>query len=236
MEHLEESVLRQLYADPAGAARQARDKAAAARVWLMKHKPFFGVLARAMRLEPTLEVSAFRLHPDDRLRMNPVVTLSLSLPALCARLSHLSLHAALGAFGRRRDREPRRWNVAHDLAIAPLLDAAQLSIGAVPTMGALVCELPPGASAEAYYAALPEGIEPHALWCDLCDPPPNADAPPAGTYTRQDGDAEGDERPSSGTEPILDERGRELQWKMRLGAALEEELASGGKTFGELPE
>src|SRR5690606_11098487 len=32
-----------------------------------------------------------------------------------------------------------------------------------------------------------------------------------------------------------DDRGRELQWKMRLGAALEEELASGGKTFGELP-
>ena len=87
---------------------------------------------------------------------------------------------------------------------------------------------------------------------------------PAGNFTRQD-DGEGgdpgegkdpdrpggDSRPDDGggddgerdaperdqpEEPSpLEARARELQWKMRLGAALEEEVASGGKTFGELP-
>jgi predicted metal-dependent peptidase len=245
MEHLDESAVRQLYADPAGAARQARDKLAAARVWLMKHKPFFGVLARALRLEATLEVAAFRLLPDDRLLFHPVVVLSASFPSICARLAHVAMHATLAAFGRRREREPRRWNVAHDLAIAPLLAAAELGVGG--TSGASA-ELPAGASAEQYYELLPEAIAPDAAWCDLCDPPANEEAPPAGSYTRQDGgdDNEGEDRggprnetpgpePRLMPQPTADERARELQWKMRLAAAYEEELASGGRTFGEMP-
>ncbi len=243
MDHLDQSAVRQLYADPAKASAQARDKIAAARVWLMKHKPFFGVLARAFRIEMTLMVPAFRLLPDDRLLCHPVVTLQLGFPSLCARLAHLSLHAALGAFGRRREREPRRWNVAHDLAIAPLLDAAELSVGAVT---GVLAELPRGANAEAYFALLPEGTAPDAMWCDLCDPEPEANAPPAGRYTRQDGgDQPGDERERSGqgagdapdpNDLSVDEKGLELQWKMRLGAAYEEEIASGGKTFGDMPD
>jgi predicted metal-dependent peptidase len=257
MDHHEQTLARQLYADPAGTARQARDKLAAARVWLMKNKPFFGVLARALRLEATLEVSGYRLLPDDRLRFNPIVTMQARFPSLCARLAHVSLHAALGAFGRRRGREPRRWNVAHDLAIGSLLDAAELSVG-LTTMGAMR-ELPAGASAEAYYDLLDEGVAPDALWCDLSDPEPRTDAPPDGQFTRQDdGTEEGDEERTRDGEasgpatspdpevtpdaqleaaiPTAEARGRELQWKMRLGAAYEEELASGGKTFGEIPE
>jgi predicted metal-dependent peptidase len=218
VERLDKSDVRELYADPAGAARQARDKLAAARVWLMKHKPFFGVLARAFRLEPTLEVAGFRLYPDDRLRCNSIVTLQAGFPSLCARLAHISLHAALGAFGRRREREPRRWNVAHDLAIAPLLDAAELSVGG--TSSRLFAELPAGASAEVYYEALQEGIAPDDLWCDLCDADQTDES----------------ERTMDGPLPSTDERGLELQWKMRLGAAYEEEIASGGLTFGDMPE
>ncbi len=262
--HREQTATLQRYADPAGAARQARDKLAAARVWLMKHKPFFGVLARALRLELTLEVGGFRLLPDDRLRANPIVVLQACFPSLCARLAHISMHAALAAFGRRRDREARRWNVAHDHAIHPLLDAAELSVG--NTASGLLMELPKGASAEQYYAALPEGIAPDPLWCDLCDPKPSEDAAIAGTFTRQDDGEEpgGEDRdgpddnerqpseqhpqnqadpseasleaPPSMTAPSADDRGRELQWKMRLGAAHEEELASGGKTFGDMPD
>jgi predicted metal-dependent peptidase len=251
---------RQLYADPAAAAAQAVDKVAAARVWLLKEKPFFGVLARALQVEPTLGVPAFRLTAHDRLRVNPVVVLQLRFPSLCARMAHLCLHAALGAFARRAEREPLRWNAAHDLAIDPLLRAAGLHVGAdLPS-----AELPPGASAEEYYALLPEGARPSDEWCDLTDPPPPPEAPPAGTYTRQDddlgndpgdqspkregdqespddqepdeGDREEDREGDSDEEPDpLDARARELQWKMRLAAALEEELASGGKTFGETP-
>ena len=250
-----------LYADPAAAAAQAVDKIAAARVWLLKEKPFFGVLARALRVEATLAVPAFRLSPDDRLRANALVVLDLRFPTLCARLAHLCLHAALGAFVRRATREPLRWNVAHDLAIDPLLRAA----GFIVSAGIPALELPQGASAEEYYQLLPEGTRPDDAWCDLADPPPPPDAPIAGSFTRQD-DGEGND-PGSGKSPDqpgeqqepdqgdreesedgdqgeeereeepspLEARARELQWKMRLGAALEEEIASGGKTFGEIP-
>lgn len=255
--------VRQLYADPAQAAAQAVDKIAAARVWLLKEKPFFGVLARALQVEPTLAVPAFRLTADDRLLANALVTLELKFPALCARLAHVALHAALGALVRRGAREALRWNAAHDLAISPLLRAAGFGGGPAP----IIDELVAGASAEQYYARLPEGSRPDDLWCDLADPPPPEGPPPiAGHYTRQDdglGDEPGD-APTEGAEPRegepdegdgepdersdqeqaqrgpeetspVDARGRELQWKMRLGAALEEERASGGKTFGEIP-
>jgi predicted metal-dependent peptidase len=250
---------RQLYADPAAAAAQAVDKIAAGRVWLLKEKPFFGVLARALQVEATLTVPAFRLTPDDRLLVNALLVLELRFPSLCARLAHLCLHAALGAFVRRGAREPLRWNVAHDLAIDPLLRAAGFNVGAsLPA-----ADLPPGASAEEYFALLPEDTRPDDLWCDLSEPPPPPDAPPAGTFTRQDDDqgndpGKGDQhQPDKDNKPSeadaedrdeddvdteaeeepspLEARARELQWKMRLAAALEEELASGGKTFGETP-
>ncbi len=253
---------RQLYADPVAAAGQAVDKIAAARVWLLKEKPFFGVLARALQVEPTLAVPAFRLTGNDKLRANALVVLELRFPSLCARLAHLSLHAALGAFSRKGARESLRWNLAHDLAIEPLLRAANLGVGATSS-SAGVDGLPPGASAEEYYALLEEGARPDDAWCDLADPPPPPDAPPAGNFTRQDdgqgndpgeggdpnepddGQNEGDSPPRD-QEPDADEeddddpsplevRGRDLQWKMRLAAALEEEAASGGKTFGETP-
>src|SRR5258706_14772909 len=108
---------RQLYADPAAAATQATDKIAAARVWLLKEKPFFGVLARALLVEPTLAVTAFRLTPLDKLLANALVVLELPFPSLTAPIAHVTLHAALGAFVRRGPRDPLRWNAAHDLAI-----------------------------------------------------------------------------------------------------------------------
>ena len=264
------SPFQQLYADPAAAAAQSLDKIAAARVWLLKEKPFFGVLARALTVEPTLQTTAFRLTAHDSLRVNPLVVLESKFPTLCARMAHLAMHAALGALSRRGAREERRWNAAHDLAIEPLLRAAAMGAGNhIVSMG---IDLPPGASADEYYALLPEGARPDDLWCDLSDPPSNTQAPPAGTFTRQDdgegedpgeqsgqkqGDRDGgdshrenkaprdgegqsdgdeDEQDSSDEEPSpLEQRARELQWKMRLAAALEEEVASGGKTFGSVP-
>lgn len=275
-EHRAQTAFQQLYADPAAAATQASDKIAAARVWLMKEKPFFGVLSRALTIEPTLQVTAFRLTASDRLRVNPLVVLEMKFPMLCARMAHLAMHAALGALARRGTREERRWNAAHDLAVEPLLRAAALGAGA--TLVSAGIELPPGASADEYYGLLPEGARPDDMWCDLSEPPSNAVAPPAGSFTRQDddegtepgdqspdkkgegeGDAkdenreprddeapdddeddgdddEGEEADEVEPEPSpLEARSRELQWKMRLAAALEEEHASGGKTFGTVP-
>ncbi|MFP6683957.1 MAG: VWA-like domain-containing protein [Polyangiaceae bacterium] len=234
---------------------EARDKIAAARVWLIKHKPFFGVLARALRVEASDRTPAFRLLPDDRLLFAPDLVLALPFPALCARLAHLCMHASLACFGRRGPREAGRWNVAHDLAIDGLLEAAQLSVAA-PHMTAQLGRLPRGASAENYYEILPSGIRPQENWCDLCDVDPSTDGAQEPKAEKQDSGppAASPPLPRHGTKPIskedisaardgaaqhvpsVQDRGRELQWSMRLAAAYEEEIASGGATFGEMPD
>src|SRR6478672_2772832 len=99
-----------LLGDVAASAAGAIDKIAAARVWLLKEKPFFGVLARALAIVPRADVPAFRLYADDRLAVNPLAVLGTPFPVLAARLAHIALHAALGGFVRRGDRDPGRWN------------------------------------------------------------------------------------------------------------------------------
>jgi predicted metal-dependent peptidase len=208
--------------DPAAAASGALDKIAAARVWLLKEKPFFGVLSRALAVEPRADVRAFRLFPDDRLAVNPLVVLRTPFPALIARLAHVALHAALGGFVRRGEREARRWNLAHDLAIDPLVRGAGLALGLPPPPD----ELAPGSSAEDIFAVLPEGAAPGDDWCDLSDPlaqdEPTVE-PPAG---------------ASAPLPVssnVEEQAHALAWKMRLATAMQEERASGGKTWGDVP-
>ena len=55
------------------------------------------MLARALRVEPTLRTPAFRLTPDDRLEVNPLVVLQLRFPSLCVALAALCLSTAARA-------------------------------------------------------------------------------------------------------------------------------------------
>ena len=204
-----------LLADPAAAASGAVDKIAAARVWLLKEKPFFGVLSRALTIDPRPDERAFRLFANDRLAVNPLFVLRTPFPVLVARLAHIALHAALGGFVRRGERDARRWNLAHDLAIDPLVRGAGLVLGLPPPPD----DLPPGSSAEDIFALLPEGSAPGDDWCDISeapsdDPPPAAGGSPARSHA--------------------DEQAHALAWKMRLSTALQEERASGGKTWGDV--
>jgi predicted metal-dependent peptidase len=214
-----------LLVDPAAASAGALDKIAAARVWLLKEKPFFGVLARALLIEPRQDIRALRLFSDDRLAVNPLVVLRTPFPSLCARLAHVALHAALGGFVRRGDREPGRWNLAHDLAIDPLVRESGLPLGLPPPPH----DLPPGSSAEQIFPVLPEGARPGDDWCDLCDvvtsdpPPPEASGAVAPTPLQ------------SPLPPTVDDQARALAWRMRLATAMQEERASGGKTWGDVP-
>jgi predicted metal-dependent peptidase len=211
-----------LLGDPAAAASGALDKIAAARVWLLKEKPFFGVLSRALAIEPRSDERAFRLFADDRLAVNPLVVLRTPFPALAARLAHVALHAALGGFVRRGEREARRWNLAHDLAIDPLVRGAGLPLG----LPAPPDELPPGSSAEDIFAVLPQGAAPGDDWCDLSDAPTPDEPPP---------EAPAGASAPSPTSSNVEEQARALAWKMRLATALQEERASGCKTWGDVP-
>lgn len=224
---------------PEAAARGAIDKIAAARVWLLKEKPFFGVLARALRVEPSAALgTAFRLHANDRLVVHPKVVLALPFASVCARLAHLCLHSALGAYGRRRERAPARWNFAHDLAVEPLLREARL-----PTASGGPEWLRDGMSAEEIYELLPAEATPLPEWCDLVDPPPppkDERSPPPGAPRGTLGDEDAGSSPPppiAPPDPIAphEMRARELAWKMRLAEALEVERASGGKTWGTVP-
>jgi predicted metal-dependent peptidase len=219
------------------AARGALDKIAAARVWLLKEKPFFGVLARALLVEPSPAIgTAFRLHPDDRLVVHPKAVLALPFASVCARLAHLSLHSALGAYGRKHERMPARWNFAHDLAVEPLLREARL-----PSATGAPEWLRAGMSAEEIYELLPHDATPAPEWCDLVDPPPPTTeerSPPRGAPRGTLGDdARHEEAGSSIPPPVAphEARAHELAWKMRLAEALEVERASGGKTWGAVP-
>jgi predicted metal-dependent peptidase len=209
-----------LLGDPAAAASGALDKIAAARVWLLKEKPFFGVLARALLVEPRADARAFRLYGDDRLVVEPLVVLRTPFPTLTARLAHIALHAALGGFVRRGERDPAKWNLAHDLAIDPLVRGAGLPLGLPPPPQ----ELPPGSSAEEIFTVLPDGARPGDDWCDLCDVVD--EEPPPGTR----GVA-----PTAPPSSSVEEQSRALAWKMRLATAMQEEKASGGKTWADAP-
>jgi predicted metal-dependent peptidase len=213
-----------LLGDPAALASGALDKIAAARVWLLKEKPFFGVLARALLIEPRPDVRALRLFSDDRLAVNPLVVLRTPFPSLCARLAHVALHAALGGFVRRGDREPGRWNLAHDLAIDPLVRGAGLPLGLPPPPD----DLAPGSSAEEIFPLIPEAARPGDDWCDLCDvATPDSQPPDASPAMRP--------TPLPAPPPTVDDRSRALAWRMRLATAMQEERASGGKTWGDVP-
>jgi predicted metal-dependent peptidase len=218
--------------DPVASAAGALDKIAAARVWLLKEKPFFGVLSRALTVVPRADVAAFRLLADDRLVVNPLVVLRTPFPALCARLAHLALHAALGAFVRRGERDPGRWNLAHDLAIDPLVRGAGLPLGLPPPPD----EVSPGTSAEQIFDALPAGARPGPEWCDISDPPASEEASPpeAPQIPRATGEGDAPE-PGSSAAHVLEQQSRALAWKMRLATAMQEERDSGGKTWGDVP-
>ena len=128
--------------DDSAVVRQALDKVAAARIWLTKERPLLGVLARSLRAQPNLAITAaLAITADDRLLVNPELALRTPFPALCARIAHVVLHAALGGFARRADRPLPRWNLAHDLAIDPLVRASGLESD-YALDDALVADLP----------------------------------------------------------------------------------------------
>jgi predicted metal-dependent peptidase len=198
-------------------------------VWLLKEKPFFGVLARALSIEPHRGAPAFRLYPDDRLVVPPLTVQKLPFAYLCGRLAHVALHAALGGFARRGARDEAKWNVAHDMAIDPLLRGAGLGGGLPPVS----LDLPPGSSAEEIFPLLPEQARPEDEFCDLCDATLPREPNPV------DDDAAADDRASpaasGASSTTVENQARALTWKMRLTSALEEERASGGKTWGDVP-
>ena len=139
--------------------RAAVNKLAAARTRLILDKPFLGALV--LRL-PLVEAGAWcRTTGTDarQLYYNPQWIDALSSAQAQFALAHEALHCALGHFARRGSRVQRKWDLACDFAINPLL----IDEGLKPPLGAQVLDLYRGMVAEDIYPCLDDSLDNETL-------------------------------------------------------------------------
>jgi predicted metal-dependent peptidase len=99
------------------------DLFAKARAALLVNAPFWGVLS--LRLAPVEDPSIQTMQTDGiSIRFNPAFVTSLSRSLLRTSIAHETMHCATMHHTRREGRDPRRWNIACDYAINPLLAEA----------------------------------------------------------------------------------------------------------------
>jgi predicted metal-dependent peptidase len=123
---------------------------AKARAALLVGAPFWGVLS--LRLAPIEDISIRTMRTDGvSIRFNPAFVLGLSRAVLRTAIAHETMHCAALHHTRRGARDPRRWNIACDYAINPLLVEAGFEM----PEGALIDPAYAGLSAEDIYAKLP---------------------------------------------------------------------------------
>ena len=163
--------------------RAAADKLAAARTRLILDKPFLGALV--LRL-PLVEAGGWcRSTGTDarKLYYNPQWIERLSSAEVQFALAHEALHCALGHFARRGHRVQRRWDLACDFAINPLL----LDEGLKPPLDAQVFDLYRGMAAEEIYPCIDDNLDNETLDDHVWDSDHDSDGGQGGG----DGDAEG---------------------------------------------
>lgn len=118
---------------------------------------FFAMLA--LRLERRQDFNRKTAATDGKVLVyNPTFVTGLTRDETVGLLCHEVMHCASGHHTRRGDRQPKRWNVACDLAINGILREAGITLpqgGVFPGVGAY-SDFEPGLSAEAYYSKLCE--------------------------------------------------------------------------------
>ena len=98
-----------------------------ARTTLLLDHSFFGTLL--FRLGARSRTSIETMATDGvSLFFNPKFVETLSAAELIGTLAHEVMHPALQHHTRRGEREPRRWNIACDFAINPMLVDAGLTM------------------------------------------------------------------------------------------------------------
>lgn len=123
----------------------------AARLNLILDQPFFGVLA--LRLKIKADPSCKTAWVDGRtMGYNPEFVENLTHGQLVGLIAHEVMHCACGHPWRRDDRDAKRWNVAADHAINPILVKSGFKL----PEGALLDPAYDGKNAEWIYARQPE--------------------------------------------------------------------------------
>lgn len=138
---------------------EAAGKLAAARTRLILDKPFLGALV--LRLPLVAAGGWCRTTASDarQLFYNPAWIGQLSTGQVQFVLAHEALHCALGHFARRGHRVKRRWDLACDFAVNPVLVAEGLQ----PPAEAIVLDLYAGMAAEEIYPCLDDSLDGETL-------------------------------------------------------------------------
>jgi len=147
-----------------GTSGELAARLAAARARLILDHPFLGALALRLPLTPAGAWCRSTASDGQRLYYNPQYLAQLTPAQLAFALAHEAMHCALGHFARRGRRSPRRWALACDLAINPLL----VSEGLQPPADAVVLDLYAGMTAEEIYPCLEE--QPEDDWAEEAQP------------------------------------------------------------------
>lgn len=127
---------------------------AAARTRLILDKPFLGALVLRLPLKPanwcrTTATDARALY------YNPRWIDSLSNAQVQFALAHEALHCALGHFARRGHRVRRKWDMACDFAVNPIL----VDEGLKPPGEAIVLDVYRGMAAEEIYPCIEDDVD-----------------------------------------------------------------------------
>jgi predicted metal-dependent peptidase len=140
-------------------ARIAADRLAAARTRLIIDKPFLGALV--LRLPLVAAGGWCRTTGTDarRLYYNPQWIERLTAAEVQFALAHEALHCALGHFARRGRRVKRKWDLACDFAVNPLL----VDEGLKPPPDAQILDLYRGMAAEEIYPCLDDSLDDETL-------------------------------------------------------------------------
>jgi len=133
-----------------------RARISAARSRLILDRPFLGALVLRLPMQatdaswcPTTATDARKIY------FNPKYLDSLSLSQIEFALAQEALHCALAHFARRQYRDKRRWDIACDLAVNPLL----IDDGLTPPPDILYLPDYLGLSAEEIYPLLEDNPE-----------------------------------------------------------------------------
>lgn len=139
----------------AATCAEAAAKLAAARTRLILDKPFLGALVLRLPLVPAGAWCRTTGTDARQLYYNPQWIASLGNAQTQFALAHEALHCALGHFARRGSRVQRRWDLACDFAINPLL----LDEGLRPPLGAQVLDVYRGMAAEEIYPCIADELD-----------------------------------------------------------------------------
>lgn len=208
---------------------EIEDKLTSARTWLIIDKPFLGALVLRLPLVeadpkwcPSTATDARAFYYNRRYIQE------LSFEQTKFMLAHEALHCALSHFARRARRDKRRWDIACDFAVNPLL----LADGLAPPPGVLVMDGFKDMTAEEIYPYIQENsdsepIDQHLYDQDDPSQGDNGDSGSEGGGSHGEVDEQANGAPQPPPLSAAERETLNTQWQQRLAGAAQQALQAG---------